>query len=159
MRAERLTGYFWTSASKRAASSGEKIDLRRIVIYLGSFLQFAICTRDGCCISSRAHCFSGQIHCFLRQFAAQSSGFGEFHRSAASIFSRPGDDCVMALEDAAIFRPWRTVMVFSAASTVGLTIAIEAVSRGVAAKQGGERNPELGKMRFVVSQFGGFDEF
>src|SRR5580698_3321462 len=26
MRAERLTGYFWTSASKRAANSGEKTE-------------------------------------------------------------------------------------------------------------------------------------
>ena len=35
MRAERLTGYFWTSASKRAASSGEKTDMDSGFFFLG----------------------------------------------------------------------------------------------------------------------------
>ena len=41
--------------------------------------------------------FGGQIHFFLAIFAAHAAVLGEFRSSAASIFSRPGYDCVVAL--------------------------------------------------------------
>src|SRR4051812_37531309 len=81
--AERLAGYFCTSASKRAASCGEKID-----IFSESLAMHQL---PGPCL-----CF--HIHLFLVLGCSQPSGFSEFQLAAASVLAAPADYRTVALQ-------------------------------------------------------------
>jgi len=138
MRAERLTGYFWTSASKRAASAGEKTNTGSGVVFLGLISLAPVRLQH----QLPRPLFGCQVHGLFIGCAAQGSGFGAFHGSHGSIFSRPGKDCVIAVEA----QPFFIVAdgdFFLGQLNSGLAFRVKTMRRGVAAEQGSKRGPEL----------------
>ena len=74
--ADRLTGYFFTSASKRAASCGEKIDIVSISSLMHQLPRPRLCYH--------IHFFLGRV-CRI----SQSAGFRQLQYAGLSIFALP----------------------------------------------------------------------
>src|SRR5579863_8540267 len=81
--AERLAGYFFTSASKRAASCGEKID----IVSLSGLMHQLPRPR------LRRH-----IHLFLDLTGTQPAGLRHFDHTLAPILAAPMDDCAITIQ-------------------------------------------------------------
>src|SRR5690242_12262631 len=76
IRAERLTGYFCTSASKRAASCGEKIDMVSDSLLMHQLPRPRLCSH---------------IHFFLSVIAEEAPALGQLEHAVLSIFAAPGN--------------------------------------------------------------------
>ncbi len=124
-RGTRALGISATSASKRAASRGEKMDIVSVLI-----------------ASSPAPMLRGHIHLFLACFAAQPASFCQLQHSVPSVFAPPDD-----LRSAALKSSQASAVadrnLFFAQLYRCLPVSIQPVRRGVAAKQGSQRNPKL----------------
>ena len=96
--------------------------------------------------------FGGQIHGFFTIIAAQGSGFGEFQGSHGSIFSHPGEDCVIASETQPFFVVDHGDFIFGLLDG-GLAVGGKAVYRGVAAEQGSEGGEKL-RIKLIIRMDG-----
>src|SRR5215469_7937518 len=125
--AERLTGYFFASASKRAASCGEKM-----LIVSESFPMHQPPRPR-----LRRH-----IHLFLVSVFAEPPGFRQFQHAALSILAAPVDLCALPIQlKPRIAMPYRDPLL--AKFHGGLSVSVQSVRRGVASQQRSQRDPEF----------------